>query len=91
MLKCTLRLLLLPCQNPYNLNGHLQRVVPDCGAAFAPIWDALNQSFWPAVFDGAISLTLKNSYSHSLFEWVVWEYEIQLKQLMVLIKHQEQG
>ena len=35
---------------------YLQMVVPDCSAAFAPEWDALNAFFfWPAVFEGSIT------------------------------------
>ena len=65
--------------------AYLQWVVPDCGVAFAPIWDGLitGQQF--------LSLKLKNSYSHSLPEWVVREYEILLKQLTMPLKRQEQG
>ena len=37
--------------------------MPDCGADFAPIWDAVNQSFWPAVYDGAISETEKQLFT----------------------------
>jgi len=37
--------------------AYLQRVVPNCGDAFAraPLWDTIKQKFWPAVFGECIS------------------------------------
>ena len=54
---------------------YLQRVVHDCSAAFAPVWDALN-TFSGQQFLKDLFLKLKNIYSHFLPKWVVWEYEI---------------
>ena len=42
---------------------YLQRVVSDCSAAFAPVWDAPNTFFWPAVFEGSISETEKRLFT----------------------------
>ena len=36
----------------------------DCSAAFAPVWDAPNTFFWPAVFEGSISKTEKRLFTH---------------------------
>ena len=58
-------------------------VVPDCSAAFAPEWDALNAFFFGQQFLKDLLLKLK-TFIHT---WVVWEYEILLK---MPLKRQEQ-
>ena len=35
--------------------SYLQRLIPNIGSAFTPVWIAINTSFWPAIFDSAIS------------------------------------
>ena len=35
--------------------SYLQRLIPNIGNAFTPVWNAIYTSFWPAIFDSAIS------------------------------------
>jgi len=56
--------------------AYLQRVVPNCGDAFAPLRDTIKQKFWPAVFGECASLSRK-SCSSCLHVRQNWECKTQ--------------
>ena len=68
--------------------SYLQRILSGCEEAFIPIWNTLNQHFWPAIFGGTISDNEKQLFLH---DWAAWEFAIQLKVPKLPISHPEQA
>ena len=60
--------------------AYLQRVVPNCAAAFVPLRDSINGKFIPAVLGGGEFRSRRRPYFPYLPAWGEWDLKTQLSQ-----------
>ena len=68
--------------------SYMQRVVPNCESCFEILCNALNDIFWPALFQGTVSDSEKKLFSLPA-HMEDWEFEILYQQLYLPLQIQE--